>query len=114
MTTRQASARIGVSQSRVLTMEKAEADGAITLTTLRKAAEGLGCELVYVLVPKQPLAETLRQRAAHKADQQLGRVNHTMRLENQAVSNPEYRRERELLIDEYLRGNLHRLWDEDL
>jgi hypothetical protein len=34
-----------------------------------------------------------------------------MSLENQSASGEELRRQRELLIDELLRGNLSRLWD---
>jgi len=39
--------RIGVSQPRVIAIEKAEANDSITLTTLRQAAEALNCTLVY-------------------------------------------------------------------
>ena len=112
MTTKQFARRLGVSQPRVVALEKGEIDETLTLASLRRAAEALDCTLVYVLVPKQPLVETLRQRAEQKADAQLNRVSHTMRLENQALTNADQRRQRELLIDQLLRGNLGRLWDE--
>ena len=54
----------------------------------------------------------LREQAELKADEQLRRVNHTMRLENQALTPDDQKRQRQLLIDELLRGNLRRLWDE--
>lgn len=112
MTTKQFARRLGVSQPRVVALEKGEIDETLTLASLRRAAEALDCTLVYALVPKTPLVEMLRQRAEQKADEQLSRVSHTMRLENQALTNADQRRQRELLIDQLLRGNLGRLWDE--
>lgn len=112
ITTRQYAARLGVSQPRVVTLERGEVEGTITLESLRRAAEALDCQLVYALVPNRPLVEMLRRRAELKADEQLQRMNHTMRLENQALTATDLQRQRELLIDQFLRGNPHRLWDE--
>jgi predicted DNA-binding mobile mystery protein A len=112
VTTRQFATRLGVTQSRVVALERAETEGSVSLATLRRAAEALECTLVYALVPKRPLVDVLRRRAELKADAQLARLNHTMSLENQAASDEELCRQRELLIDELLRGNLSRLWDE--
>lgn len=112
LTTKQLARRMGVSQPRVVALEKGEIEETLTLASLRRAAEALDCTLAYALVPHQPLIDTLRGRAEAKADAQLKRVGHSMGLENQAVTDPEQRRQRELLIDELLRGNLHRLWDE--
>ena len=44
--------RIGVSQSQVSKLGNSELDKAITLRSLERVAEGLNCELVYFLVPK--------------------------------------------------------------
>jgi predicted DNA-binding mobile mystery protein A len=49
----EAAGRMGVVQSDVYRMEYAEGRGVIELQTLRRAAEALGCELVYGLVPKE-------------------------------------------------------------
>jgi predicted DNA-binding mobile mystery protein A len=46
-------ARMGVVESDIYRMEVAEGRGAIELQTLRRAAEALGCELVYGLAPKE-------------------------------------------------------------
>ncbi|MGD0938624.1 MAG: hypothetical protein ABR905_02850 [Terracidiphilus sp.] len=45
--------RMGVVLSALYRMECAERSGAIRLETLRRAAEALGCDLVYGLTPKQ-------------------------------------------------------------
>ncbi len=112
LTTKQFAKRLGVSQPRVVALEKGEVDETVTLASLRRAAEALDCQLVYVMVPNRPLVDMLRERAEAKADEQLEGVGHTMRLENQALTAGDQRRQREVLIDQLLRGNLHRLWDE--
>lgn len=112
MTTRQYAARLGIVQSGAVRLEKSEVDETITLGSLRRAAEALDCRLVYAVVPNRPLTERLRQQAELKADEQLQHVSHTMRLENQGLTTADEKRQRELLIDQLLRGNLRRLWDE--
>ena len=63
MTTAQFGRRLGVSQPRIIELEKSEVSGSVTLNTLQRAAEALGCRLVYTLIPEKPLAETVRERA---------------------------------------------------
>lgn len=111
MTTGQFARRLGVSQPRIPALEKAEANGAVTLKTLRQAAEALDCKLVYALVPRTPLEETVERRARAIAERQFARTNHTMRLENQAVSSVRQQR----AIDELARTlteNERRLWED--
>ena len=62
MTTSQFAKRLGVSQPRIIELEKSEVDGSVTLQTLQRAAEALGCRLVYALVPKNPRGN-VRERA---------------------------------------------------
>ena len=77
--------RLGVSKTEVLRMECAEKRGGITLRTLRRAAEALGCDLVYGLAPKEG---TLGARAAVA---EAGRVK---KLEDTRTRKHERRRER--------------------
>src|SRR3981081_63847 len=79
MTTAQLARRLGVSQPRIVELEQSEASGSVTLNTLQRAAEALGCRLIYALVPEQPLEETVRDRATLVAERQLASVEHTMR-----------------------------------
>ncbi len=112
MTTSQFAKRLGVSQPRIIKLEKSEVDGSVTLQTLQRAAEALGCRLVYALVPKEPLAETVRERAELVAQRQLTAVEHTMRLEDQSVKSKTAVKDlRDQLIEELLRRPA-RLWDE--
>jgi len=112
MTTAQFRKRLGVSQPRIIQLEKSEVNGGVTLHTLQRAAEALGCRLVYVLVPERPLAEIVKERATLIADRQSTSVEHTMRLEDQAVTDKRAARElRQQMIEELLRRPA-RLWDE--
>jgi predicted DNA-binding mobile mystery protein A len=112
MTTTQFARRLGVSQPRIVKLEKAEVDGTITLQTLQRAAEALGCHVVYTLVPDKPLANTVRERAEALADRMASAVEQSMRLENQGVKDKSAARAlREETIEDLLRRPA-RLWDE--
>jgi predicted DNA-binding mobile mystery protein A len=112
MTTAQFGRRLGVSQPRIIELEKSEVSGSVTLNTLQRAAEALGCRLVYTLIPEKPLAETVRERAELIAERQLKAVEQTMRLENQSVKNATAAKDlRRQFVEELLRRPA-RLWDE--
>lgn len=55
--------RLGMTAQGVRKLEQAEADGSIALKTLARLAEGLDCEVIYVLVPRTSLLEQVLQRA---------------------------------------------------
>ena len=112
MTTGQFARRLGVSQPRVAALEKAEADGVVTLKSLRQAAEALDCDFVYALVPRKPLEQVVKDRARDVAERQLARTDQTMRLENQAVSKARMARARDELAAELLRSD-RRLWADE-
>ena len=112
MTTRQLGKRLRVSQPRIIKLEQSEATGAVTLDSLQRAAEALGCRLVYALVPLKPLDEMIEERVSSIAEKQLTSVEQTMRLEAQGVTNKARREEaRQQIVKEVLRRPA-RLWDE--
>ena len=112
MTTAQLAKRLGVQQPRIVELERGEATGNITVKSLERAAEALGCRLVYALVPEKPLAETIRQKAALIAEGQLASVEQTMRLEAQAVTDKEEHAEAHKQLVEKLLRRPARIWDE--
>jgi predicted DNA-binding mobile mystery protein A len=113
LTTRQLAARMGVARSRVTTIEKAEVTGATTIKTLREAAEAMNCTFVYAIVPTTSLDEILRDQATAKAERELARHHHTMRLENQAMTKIDLAAERERLVADMLAGSLRPVWDDE-
>ena len=113
MTARQLAARMGVAPSRIPTIEQAEVRGATTIRTLRHAAAAMNCEFVYAFVPVEPLDDIVRKRAMQKAQAEVSRLDHTMRLENQALLKSDLDAERRRTVDRILSDSLRGLWDEE-
>jgi predicted DNA-binding mobile mystery protein A len=109
MTTTQLAARMGLAQSSIIDLEKAEARAAIQLSSLKRAAEAMNCTLVYAFVPNEPLESFLQKQARRVAREHLKPVEQTMLLENQSTS-PEQADE---LLEDYIRTRLNprHIWD---
>jgi predicted DNA-binding mobile mystery protein A len=112
MTTGQLAKRLGVQQPRVIELERGEASGNITVQTLERAAEALGCRLVYALIPEKHLADSIEARASLIADRQLASIDQTMRLEAQGVTNKARQKEAHQQLVTGLLRRPARLWDE--
>lgn len=88
LTMREVAQRLGGTAPHVAYLEKSEAEYRISLGKLREAADALGCELVYALVPKSgSIQELVESGAKAKAARNVRAVEHTMALEDQAVGN---------------------------
>jgi len=86
MPQRELARRLNISQPSVQALERREVSGAITMESLERAADALGCDLVYALIPRRPLEETLREQAEKVARTHWAAVEHTMALEDQSVT----------------------------
>lgn len=113
MTARQLAARMDLAPSRVPAIEQAEVRGATTLRTLQNAATAMNCMLVYAIVPNEPLDDMVRARAIVKARSELARLDHTMRLENQAILRSDLEEEEQRIVNHILSGSLRGLWDDE-
>jgi predicted DNA-binding mobile mystery protein A len=78
-------ARLGTTAGAVTRLEQSEAADRIRLDTLRRAADALGCDLVYLLVPRRPLTAVVQDRARELARAQVAAAEQTMLLEDQAT-----------------------------
>ena len=85
MSTAALGARLGITAGAVTRLEQSEAADRIRLDTLRRAADALGCDLVYLLVPRRPLTAVVQERARELARSQVAAVEQTMLLEDQAT-----------------------------
>ena len=86
MSGQQLATRLGVNRQRVSRIEKDEVAGKLTIKTLEKVAEALDCKLVYGFVPRSSLEMTVNQQAEKIASKRMGKVFHTMSLEQQNLS----------------------------
>jgi predicted DNA-binding mobile mystery protein A len=111
MTTAQFGKRLGVSQPRIVELEQSEMKGSVTLNTLQRAAEALGCRVVYAIIPERPLANTVCERAELVASKATKAVAQTMRLEGQEVKSKEAAKDLQQRDIERLLRRPARLWD---
>lgn len=96
MSSKQLAKRLGVSTQRMSFLEHNETTGAVTIETMRKAAEQLDCFFVYGIVPKQTLKNIVIKRATHIAKKIIKQSSQTMLLEQQNISKQE---EKKMLKD---------------
>lgn len=111
MNGRQFARRMGVSPARVSKLESDEIAGAVTLKTMRKAAEALDCTLVYTLVPRVSLEDTVKKQITLYAQQRLARISHTMALEDQELSTGGKKKALQAMEEELLFKIPKSLWD---
>lgn len=87
--------RLGVSRGRISQMEKAEADGGVTLRSMNDTAQAMGCRFVYAVIPKDGrIEDVIRQEAGKKAQALVTRASTHMALEKQSL--PDVKREEEI------------------
>ena len=113
MTTAQMGRRLGVSQPRVVAIEKAEVTGSITMQTLERAARALDCWLVYGLVPRQPLQVLASERAATLARRRMQSICHSMALEAQSVDAADEQEQIKVLTKRLLEQSGSVIWEEE-
>ncbi|MFA5807359.1 MAG: mobile mystery protein A [bacterium] len=103
--------RLGVSPQRVATLEKAEVAGAVTIRSMRQAAEALDCVFVYALVPRSSMKDTVRRQALEVARERLKHTSHTMLLEDQQLSKEKMRKALDAAVKELVDAMPKELWD---
>lgn len=82
--------RAGVSISSVAQAERREVDGQVSLSTLKKMAESMNCELVYAFVPKKEFKTLIHDQAFEKARRALNIADLHMKLEDQKVEGDQH------------------------
>ncbi|MHB8273339.1 MAG: mobile mystery protein A [Dermatophilaceae bacterium] len=90
--------RMGTTQAAVTQFEASERAGGARLATLTRAANALGCDLVYAFVPRTPLEDQVRAQAERVLARDFTSVANSMRLEDQGITGEAARDTREELI----------------
>ncbi|MGL5830457.1 MAG: mobile mystery protein A [Angustibacter sp.] len=102
--------RVGVTTAAISKLERNERHRTISLPALERAAEALNCDVVYALVPRASIHDTIHDQAARKAREIFPRIAHTMALENQSLTRESAQRAFEDLVAEL--AQRRGLWDD--
>lgn len=112
MSQSQLAARAGVSRATVQQMERAEGRRRITLASLDRLANAMGCQVAVAIVPKGGSLDDLRRRQANaRAETLLNEKLTEKQKAGAAAPRPrdlEHRKER--LAAKLLRGSPRKLW----
>jgi len=112
MSLRQLAERVGVSASALTNFEKREQSDAISLATLKKAANAMDMELVYYFKPKAgSIKNAVEKQARKKAKEILNQSNQTMKLEDQETNSASQELELERLTKDIMGKMPQNLWD---
>jgi predicted DNA-binding mobile mystery protein A len=85
---RQVAKKMRASGQAIQQFEHAEAEDRITLRALRRVAGAMGCDLVYVIVPRAgSFADLAEEPTRARAARDVKSVVHTMALEDQKPEN---------------------------
>lgn len=112
MSIRQLAERMGVAKTTAANLERSEAAETVQLDSLRTVAEALDCDLVYALVPRTTLEESMRKRARLVAERIVGRVSRSMELEKQGIPVTEQERQVAELAERLWQEMPQDLWDD--
>jgi len=105
----QLAARAGISRATVQQMERAEGRRRITLASLDRLAQAMGCQVAFAIVPKGGTLQDVRARQALARAELLIKE----KLESSAHANVrprERERRKERLAAKLLRGSRRKLW----
>lgn len=112
MSLRQLGSRLNISPQSVGDMEKREAEGTITLNTLKDLASALDMRLVYGFIPKEgSIEQMIEKRAKEIATEIVSRTNTTMTLEDQQNSKERIKKAIEQKAEEIKYEMPKYLWD---
>jgi predicted DNA-binding mobile mystery protein A len=111
MRTAQLARRLNVSQPSVAHAEAREISGAISIQTLRKFANELDCDLVYFLVPRGTLLQSVERQAEIVARAEAGAVAHSLGMEWQVVPSLALAEQIDLQKAKLMNERPARLWE---
>lgn len=112
MSRRQLGSRMGVSVSRIQKIEEDENSGAVTIKTMRRAAEAMDCVFVYAVIPRTDLESSLKTQAFKKAKRHLQNTSHSMSLEDQSIDKKANDEMLKSISEKLMTTSQRTLWDD--
>jgi len=112
MTMTQLGTKLNITRQGVKRIEESEANGTITLNSLKNVAMAMDLKLVYALIPENETIDHLIQKKADILAQKIVlRTNQNMKLEDQGIENEKITETIKELADEIKREMRKSLWD---
>lgn len=112
MTMAQLGTKLNITRQGVKRIEESEANGSITLNSLKDVANVMDLKLVYALVPKNGTIDDLIQTKAEQLAQKIVmRTNQNMKLEDQGIGDHKLAETINELAQEIKREMRKSLWD---
>ncbi|MHA7831283.1 MAG: mobile mystery protein A [Flagellimonas sp.] len=112
MTMAQLGTQLNITRQGVKNIEVSEANGRITLNSLKDVAHAMDLKLVYALVPINGTVDDLIQLKAEKLAKKIVlRTDQNMKLENQGIGDEKIEKTIKELADEIKREMRRSLWD---
>jgi predicted DNA-binding mobile mystery protein A len=112
MTMAQLGTKLNITRQGVKRIEESEANGTITLNSLKDVAMALDLNMVYALVPKNGTIDDLIQKKADKLAKKIVlRTNQNMKLEDQGIGDDKIAETIKELANEIKREMRKSLWD---
>ena len=104
--------RLSLKRGRISQVEKAELEGRVTLRTMQRTAEALGCRFVYAIIPASgDLSDVIKAQAHVKAIEVVTRAATHMALEQQSLSDAQNTEKIERLTQVLAADPPPRFWD---
>jgi predicted DNA-binding mobile mystery protein A len=103
--------RMGLTRARISNAEKDELRGAVTLQSMQKAAEAMGCRFVYAIVPPQTVEDLIIAQAQKKAAALVGAASAHMALKSQTLPYDKIAQEVSRLTRDFIHEMPSDFWD---
>lgn len=105
--------RLQLTRNQISILERKEEEGTITLNQLQNLADGLNADLVYAVVPRKSIEETIDERATELAQSRLKMSHQNMFLEAQQLSSEQQDEATQMLVAEIKAKGGKVLWRKD-
>lgn len=109
----QLAAKLKVTRAFISKTENGELNETVTLKTMHKIAQAMGCRFVYAIVPEHKIDELILQQAKLKAKYIVSKTNIHMALEDQLLPEDKIQFEIDRLTQEIIKENHPDLWGTD-
>ena len=104
---------LGLSRAQISQLEKSEQSESITLKSLDKLAEAMGCRVVYAIVPQTTASDLIKVRAFDKATTLVDSAGTHMALEAQTLNREQRQFEIDRIANKLIHDMPNNLWNDE-